>query len=114
MLESTLAICQAIRLSTEVDPSIWRYRARFCNNVRLFAKLTYCFRPELLRCFVVSSVTLKPEGMNSVASAGRRDGEFRSLSRLFGAFCDSCLAISTSFLLTKRPFIMRDIPTKSG
>ena len=33
----------------------------------------YYFWPELLRCFVVCSVTLKPEGMNSVVSAGRSD-----------------------------------------
>ena len=46
---------------------------RFGDGVCLFAKLTYCFWPELLRCFVVCSVTLKLGGTNSVVSVGSRD-----------------------------------------
>ena len=37
------------------------------------------FWPVMFRCFVVPSVTLKPEGLNSAVSAERRAG--RSLSR---------------------------------
>ena len=44
--------------------AVWRLRLR---------RVTYCFWPELLRCFVVCSVTLKPGGANSVVSAGSSD-----------------------------------------
>ena len=43
-----------------------------------------CFWSEFPRCFVVSSVTLKLGGMNSVVSAERRERGSVSLSKMLG------------------------------